>query len=502
MKLLVGFSIVLGLFSLAVFVLNYVLQKIRHLFLHGKMGDISESKPSNIYGKIVFNLVIGLGFIYLVMTFFYSIPKLGEAEDGMIDLIMPLYQEWIPSIQKNKIPPFVFLNIDSNTYDKWGVQSTPRDKLKNLIDVAKNAKARLIVVDIDVSQSDKEKLDKQLKEYLVNHVTDCNKAKKDSELACPPIIFGRVFKSSSGDIILTPRKGFLDEVITEESISYLQWASVEFLQSGVTNQVRRWRLWEYTCSEDKQEEGIIPSVELLVMGLVQDGCTVESIRNSLRPLQPKSCHIKEDYHQQSLPKNITLCNLTISTDRQNLQHRIMYRIPWQPLVHDNSGKPVLTIRPAEHYAEEKSLEHFDLTAFKDSIVVIGASNRDAQDIVSTPIEDMPGSLLFINAVYTLLQYGTIKPVPMWISLLIAAFFIVITTISFYSNKGKWVSVFLFAIIGLLVAVSFFLLYHGMWLNVILPLLIVKLYQMFSGAKEWLSRPKEKKSTSDISKVSL
>ncbi|OQY55259.1 MAG: hypothetical protein DRR08_03795 [Candidatus Parabeggiatoa sp. nov. 2] len=43
-----------------------------------------------------------------------------------------------------------------------------------------------------------------------------------------------------------------------------------------------------------------------------------------------------------------------------------------------------------------------LEALKDGIVIIGGCNQDGRDIQLTPLRDMPGSLIIINAIHTLL----------------------------------------------------------------------------------------------------
>jgi len=485
---LIGFVIVglvvLGIASLALWFISRILS---YIFLRGKIKELWSEIP-DLYRKIAYNLVIGLGFIYLVMNFSYSIQKLGEVEESVIDfmmsdVMMPFYWEKIPSIQEKNIPPFVFLNIDDDTMKKWKWPNiVPRDKLKNLIVTARDNNARLILVDIDVSAPTQGALlgesDTQLKGYLSDYITKC-KAKENNNLACPPIIFGRALNNRipPSDIFLTPKKSFLDELITEstptESTPNLfQWGSIDFFLSSVTHQVRHWRLWEYTCSKDKA--GVIPSVELLAMGFIKEKCTIKGIQEELsRSLQLANCNEKE----QSLPKNVTLCNSTISTNRESIEHRIMYRIPWSSpfLVQDDADNMVLTTLPAHQYAKEKLESSLDLSAFDDSIVVIGATHRDAKDNYSTPIGKMPGSLLFVNAIHTLLQYGTIKLVPIWISFIMAGLLIIVTTISFHSNTYIMNLVLPFAIIGLLMVVSFFLLQYGMWLNVALPLIIIELY---------------------------
>ncbi|WP_069469816.1 CHASE2 domain-containing protein [Candidatus Marithrix sp. Canyon 246] len=169
----------------------------------------------------------------------------------------------LTSIKSNKnIPTFVFLDIDDNTHHAWGEPLfTPRNRLKNLIDAAVKAKARLILVDVDVSQAtpvEKSQLhpdDQELKSYLSEYVTKC----KTSKLDCPTIVFVRNF-SAKPSAIPVIRTGFLEEIINKKSAPYLQWASSHFYQSE-DQIIRRWSLWEAACN-NVQQPVVIPAIEL------------------------------------------------------------------------------------------------------------------------------------------------------------------------------------------------------------------------------------------------
>ncbi|RKZ47087.1 MAG: hypothetical protein DRR16_27295 [Candidatus Parabeggiatoa sp. nov. 3] len=51
-----------------------------------------------------------------------------------------------------------------------------------------------------------------------------------------------------------------------------------------------------------------------------------------------------------------------------------------------------------------------------SVVVIGGSYREGHDYANlTPLGEMPGALIIINAIRTLLEYGEIKPLPNWLN---------------------------------------------------------------------------------------
>ena len=425
--------------------------------------------------RLLINQFIGLSFLSLIILTSHNIPSLMELEDVSIDFMMELYKWNIPP-RKENIPAFVLLDIDNQTNQSWGeVQYTPRDKLKNLIDVAVQAKARLIIVDIDVSYPKPH--DQELKEYLEKHVTEC----KEKQSACSPIILVRAFSEfASGSIPAEPRTSFFDDMVTTESAPYLQWGSAQFVGIGYSNSIRRWRLWEPTCT--KERPGITPSIELLVMGMIR-GCT-EDIQKTLRPFQPKNC----DGNGILPPTSVTFCGLIMNTDPLSVQQRVMFRLPWSNdektlkyphVVSENNGVPILTIFSAQHYAE--SPPQANLERLNDSIVVIGGSYGigRASDVHPTPIGNMSGALILINAIYTLLQDITIKPVSMWILLAIAIVFITITTVFSYFSFGLWWKLLglcnIFIIIFGLYYYSIILFENGTWLNIAMPLLIVEIY---------------------------
>jgi CHASE2 domain-containing sensor protein len=440
--------------------------------------------------RLLINQFIGLNFLSLIIILTPHIPSLIELEDVSIDFMMELYSGIPP--REEKISPFVLLDIDDETHQNWGQPLyTPRYKLKNLIDAAVQAEARLIVVDIDVSQSIGESTpdDLKLKEYLTNHVAIC----RENQLACPPIILVRAFSEFAYDFVkpfsdlaydsvpAKPRIGFLEDVVAQ-SYPYLQWGSAQFFISN--DMMRRWRLWEPTCQNE--QPGVTPSIELLVMGMIR-GCT-EDIQKALRPFHPKNCETNEIV----APAFISFCGLTISTNHRSIQQRIMFRIPWlnDEIPPNNNNVPILTILSAQPYAE--SPLQASLKELNGGIVVIGGSygRRGENDVHSTPIGDMPGALVIINAIHTLLQDMTIKPVSMWILFAIAIVFITVTTVFSYFSFGflwKMLGVtIVFFILVMLLYVSVVIFEEGTWLNIVIPLLIVEIY-LWIFKKKWRNK---------------
>jgi len=477
------------------------------------------------YHNLAINLVIGLALTWLLLTFLNQYPLLTDPKDEGMDLAMQIRQNIIPPLGNN--PPFVFLDIDDKTHQAWDEPLfTPRNRLKNLIAAAVKAEARLIVVDVGLSQTTPieglgftEKLhpyDQQLSDYLANYVADCEK--KPAKTACPPIILPRNFRASlpkpptdTGYLSVPPlpipeeRSSFLDQVTAEP---YVQWASTMFFRSP-DYVIRRWWLWQPTCTA-QQSVGVIPSVQLLVAAIIRNGTlqnTQEILPNALSRFKPEKC---PGNYVPAQPEQIQIGNLTVSTDTQGIRQRIMYSMPWlvnnkpPPLPHslyteENRELPILTIFSAQRFAE--STPRADLSTLKNSIVVIGGSYSDGRDIHLTPLGKMPGPLILINAIHSLLQYEEIESVSLWQKLLLQALLIILISvfslgltrsqlvrrfIQWTIRRLGFVALFIFGIFAgafsgaivilLVLPFAVILLRYGIWLDFVIPLLLVQINQ--------------------------
>jgi CHASE2 domain-containing sensor protein len=182
----------------------------------------------------------------------------------------------------------------------------------------------------------------------------------------------------------------------------------------------------------------------------------------------------------------------------------MYRMPYhnkthknQYVVSDNTGVPALTILSAQPYAESPPQENLEV--FKNSVVVIGGSydyNNGSNDMHETPIGGMPGALVIINAIHSLLQGLTIKPVSYW--WLVITFVIILTLFAVipeppnpeqpnqqYKKIIRWslAVLILFIIVGLFVY-SIILFEDGTWLDIAIPVAIIEIGRRIYQTK-WL-----------------
>jgi hypothetical protein len=473
--------------------ISYIFHAIGNIFhwAFKKFGwtDWWDKSASPLAKKTLINLVVGLG-VMMVVIGFQDWPWMIEAEDVSMDWMMELNQKIIPA--RGDTPPFVYLDIDNKTFSSWGEPFfTPRNRLKNIIETAISANPKVVLVDLDVSQPtpivDKSTLlhpeDQELKDYLKNYADNCDKN-------CPPIILARAFKVQLDDDegYPEPRTGFLEDVV-KNGAPHLQWASAHFFHAE-DQVIRRWMLWQPACAGE--EKLISPSFELITMSHVKENCSIAKMQKKLKKLLPQNC----DKYKLPALENFTLCGLDTSTDILSIHQRVDYKMPWLPA---NDGlresdtlvsqvdEDVLTIFSAEHFAKSPTtVTEENLAKLKGSIVVIGGSYRDARDVHITPLEEMPGALVIINAINTLLtlEGGTIKPLPIFARLLIMAVLVIIlswTLVKIQSAFGMMLSGLFFILMLLIPAIFFYGL--GIWLDFTIPLLIIQLYQMMSDFDE-------------------
>jgi len=480
--------------------------------------------------RLLTNLAIGLSVLFF-LTFFQKYPWMMDAEDANLDFAMQVRQDSIPPAKEKGIPPFVFLDIDDQTHKMWGDPLfTPRNKVKQLIDVAVKGEARLVIVDIDLSQKtpieglkqffwkSKKNLqlhpyDKELQEYIAGYKNQCEKSAN-----CPPIILARVFRPLPPDSVddddnenfsdmfrpdsepvREAHTGFLEEA-AKKSAPYVQWASPLFLRSSFDNVLRRWWLWQRICTEGKPE--VMPSIQLLAAAMIRletPQRAQKKIQTELARFKPQFC--SDNYMPQSeSSKPIKIAEgLEITEGMHGIRQRILYNMPWNPP--QNVGTEKFTVRYfLLDYDKETEEREVILTVFsaqpyldspqtnaagvlKDKIVLIGGSYSGGGDLHATPLETMPGGLVIINAIHTLLQHGEIESLSEWDNLGWTTLFVLIVSLIFTLSNSFWVVVLSGTIVVVLIPVSVLLLGEGVWVNFALPLLAVHVHQIAANYQQ-------------------
>lgn len=446
------------------------------------------------------NVFVGLSVFFLI-TIFNDYPWFMDTEDAGIDLVMQIRQNIIQDRKSKEIPAFIFVDVDNVSRHQWNEPLiTPRERIKNMIATAVQGGAKLVVVNYDFSRAVPVEAgaplhsgDQALKDYLANYASEHCQADK----VCPPILLVRTFEWSS-DPVPKPRIGFLEEAV-QQSNPYVQWGSAQFYLSSYDQHVRRWRLWEPVCVENKPT--VIPSVELSAAALIRNqypltegtptltpAQTQALLNKRLAEFQPANCQQEEE---SDLPRQIHIGDLTINTDKRGVFQRVMFGFSWPEdkdpgldyFQYDESGDLALAILSAHNYA--KLPVDTDISIFENNIVIIGTSSPQARDIYLTPLDEMPGAMIIINAIHSLLEYEVIKPMPLWARVLWMVILIFVMSWLF-TVFDSFIGMILLGglIIVVILPVAIALFRYGVWLDFALPLLVVQVYQMAVDFDEW------------------
>jgi len=436
-----------------------------------------------IFGILIALLLVGLRHGQWV----------AEIEDLSVDWMMALYRADIP---KKATPPYVLLDIDEQTYRTLEEPFvTPRDKLLKLLKFAVEAHPKLIIVDIAITDRPSVKNnalhpdDKALLDYLAAYETDYCQSN------CPPILLTRTFRvpldkrpfdPNTGPYYLEQRHTFLDAVVARSP--HLYWAATLFEREH-DKILRRWQLWTATCTQNTS--GVVPSMPLLAVTLLV-GANQPS---------PSSCRLKIylDYYTpidctegpqssinetlQHKPTTFKLNeHLSFNLQPTRLSRRILYTLPWYlnqeewwPYTPDN--RPLLTTLSAKNIIAGDNDKPINNALLQDSITVIGVSHLDSRDWHPTPLGWMPGLLVLVNSIHSLLQYGILHPPSPWIVLLLTL--ILITLFSWLLAKYQilWGTLYAVGIIVILIPVSIVFFKYGVWLNFAIPWAAIQLRQM-------------------------
>jgi CHASE2 domain-containing sensor protein len=460
-------------------------------------------RQSSIIRHIIGNMVVGLGIAVLLWSM-HGFSWLHEIEDSGIDWLMKI--QWATQPAKPALP-FALIDIDEETYRNWGEPfHIPRDRLVKLIKHSVDGGASAIVVDVDLSQRGYDNnADSIFMEYLANYNNPGN----------PPIILTRVFREplkSENSQHRSIRRSFLEDDKRIGQSKLVFWGSPLF-NLEQDRMLRRWRLWEPICDDEHLK--IVPSIQLLTVALLNNDKvypdqTASNLEKSISTLVPEKCggsNPKEkpldDQHSYNI---INVSDMKLHSDPDALAQRIVYTQPLQlrqgqdrARISVNHGSetniPSLSIRSALPIFNPS----VDASWLKERVVVIGASFSESRDHYFTPLGEMPGALVLINAIHSLQQYGELTGSPWYVKLLIEAILIVMMSLAFAWFDSFWGMVVSGAVIILsLLPLSFMVFRYGIWLDFAIPLVAVQLHQMAEEFKEHYHKHSEAHAQATVS----
>jgi len=269
--------------------------------------------------------------------------------DIALDLMNQLY---VDTEQVSSERKYILIDIDNRTYKEWGMPlHMPRDKLRDILKVVTSTKPMLIVVDIDLAfHGTDQKHDNELATYIEQI--------KDNDR----LIFMRAIDSSQSDTLRAKRFYFEDS-----SANLKNWAIPLFEADDEDFKIRSWKLTQDVTLNGAHIEHKAPQVHAYLK--------VNNDTNN-KPVNP-------DDHQRIIYSH------TYNYDKDSIgKSKIGYvRISAGDLLN----------------ADTASSNQFD-----GSIVIIGASHSLSHDRRRTPVGEMPGAMVILNAIKSMLTYG---PMP-------------------------------------------------------------------------------------------
>ena len=357
-----------------------------------------------------------------------------------------------------------FIDIDENTYQDWQEPFyTPRHKIEQLLSFAARGKARAIVLDIDLSKASED--DSALVKFLQQYSEDD-----------PPLFLLRSRYPASEhtqhqDYHLRP--SFLDGKLGKN----IYWGQSLFKASSYDQELRYWELYETGCLNGKPV--VVPSLQLLIDVHLTAPGELEKVIGQLQQKLPRTCESLK-LSDQMLHGELRYGNKTIKLEygaNQRIGERIIYTIPWK-----QKGWDEFYHRSARTITETSDPVSND--AVRDRIVVIGSSHKAGRDTYKTPIGEMPGAMIIINAIKSLHSFGQIEPPPGLYKWGIEIVLIIAMSLAFASFHSMLAALIIGALtILVLIPISYALFEYGVWVDFAIPLFGIQIHRMFEQYKE-------------------
>ena len=384
------------------------------------------------------------------------------------DLFMRAYAGDI--IDPRTAQPLAFIDIDDDAFAAWGKSTvTDRGKLLQLIEYASQSGAAVVIVDVDLPLPDIQHGDnaKPGDDALLNYVRGYG-AKGEQ---VPPLIFITSFEGrAKPGVAREPIASLLDATQggQDGAKSPVHFASVDFHRDS-DQVVRDWHLWQPVCREGTPMG--LPSVELLTLALMDDPANgASTLGHALNQAVGGTC---AQLRLAALPPLTFEHHRPVDLYPDEFGQRILYTLPWRPgplespTLEDAGGKRgrlILRI-PALPISEHD----FAPDPVRGRIVVIGGNNAESRDIYLTPIGAMPGAMILLNAVNSLLQQGQLRAPPTWLSLSVGVALGMVVWLVLYVFQFAIAVVLASATVSLLVwALASRWIAAGMWFDLGVP----------------------------------
>jgi hypothetical protein len=305
--------------------------------------------------------------------------------------------------------------------------------------------------------------------------------------------------------------------------------------------LRHWRLWESACrplptGQGQPGEGhwvIVPSPQLVIAAVAKGltlpaptknlTCAVDGAESDVFD-KAESAQMADWFAGRWVWENFETCYeqdsfkaknclnatppdrqaLSLEMEGEDLANRILFRLsdwvrknaegahsgttPNDPyfsrlaasnlLADSPSGPATAALEKIKNAAQNKAV----------TIAVIGASYEDSRDTHLTPLGEMPGALVLVNAIDTMQTAGILQSPPTSVKLAFVVLMLVGISAAFAVLSALWASVLMLVIIGLtMLPLSLWFLKQGIWLDFGAPLMGIYFHRAWEDLLEKRTR---------------
>jgi hypothetical protein len=191
---------------------------------------------------------------------------------------------------------------------------------------------------------------------------------------------------------------------------------------------------------------------------------------------------------ERLPSGERLAGVPVG---DSLGNRVVFRyrdaLTHTPVVNDE----LLTPGSVYRYSAEQLLQNAASGAmvgpakiFAGRVVVIGQTHEHAGDRFHTPLGEMSGAVVLVNAIDSMHHYRLLQPVSTTVSLLIALGLIIAVGYGFARWESLVGTLFATVVVVAVAGVASFLLFQrGVWLDFAAPIIGIQLHRAWAGFEE-------------------
>jgi len=396
-------------------------------------------------------------------------------------------------------PALTFIDIDEETWrnPRWGGGEpfrAPRKGLLALVDYALEHEARYLVVDVIVESRDDPE-DIEFAHEIEKRATRLEETKQH-------LFFVRTIRDPlKGLEQLAPqlRSSPVDAAIRRHPE---QLHAVEpYFRVSRDGVLRTWQMWRIGCRSDAESGRghweVMPSVQLAIASLVQtpEGPQRFAIPWSA-PIEAEPCAVdltalaqenaigtgvQSDERVQdwlrTRPDITGFDELPESTG--DLSSHIFFKFHYPPNSWQVRLIPALNVLESTFHGQNPDFAH--------GVVVIGQSFEAARDQHATPLGAMPGAMVLINSINSILDVKLLREPNRICEVIFELISIILIGYLFarFDSFTATVGIFL-TFVPILIGLNYLLLRSGIWLDFAVPLLGIFAHRMVAGFEEYVS----------------